>query len=173
MAMHLWESGAVKVSMEHPFVWASGKKSLIYCDNRIMLRNTARRQDIAQRLAKRIKQNTPQKTTLAGVATAGIPYATMAADILARPLLYVRTHPKAHGLRKAVEGELAPGERVVLVEDVVSTADSCLQAARHLLEAGAQLMGIFALFSHELPRRKRQLDEFLSFFSQLRRPLRY
>lgn len=151
IAGYLWKGGAVQVCVEKPFVWSSGLRSPMYCDNRRLLSSVSQRADIATRLATIIKKEASDTASIAGVATAGIPYATMVADKLGRNLLYVRGKAKRHGLQSAVEGKVIPKEPVVLVEDVISTGSSCLQAAGHLMETGMVLQGIFAIFSYELP----------------------
>lgn len=150
LAAALLDAGAVRLSPERPFTWASGLKSPIYCDNRQLLGRPELRQQIAADLVTRARALAP--TLIAGTATAGIPWAALVADALALPMAYVRAEPKKHGMGRQVEGPSARGHRVVLLEDLISTGGSSLRCAEALREEGAELLQVLALFSYGLDR---------------------
>jgi orotate phosphoribosyltransferase len=133
-----------------PFTWASGLKSPIYCDNRQLLGVTAVRDQIVVALAAHSAALNP--TLIAGAATAGVPWAAMVADRLKLPMAYVRPTPKNHGMGRQVEGPLAQGHRVVLIEDLISTGMSSLKCAEALKAEGAEVPAVLALFSYGLPQ---------------------
>ena len=160
VAQHLWASGAVQINTEKPFRWASGCLSPIYCDSRLLLSRPVYRSFVARCLTEKIKKEAGGATGVAGVATAGIPYATLVAEALGSELLYVRSQKKKHGLQRTIEGSVPAGQAVVLVEDVVSTGGSCLRAAQHVEEAGMKLLGIFCVFSYETSLLKENLEAF-------------
>lgn len=142
---------AVTFSPQKPYHWASGIVSPIYTDNRKTIGFPTVRTHIADGLAQLISEHFPAATVIAGVATAGIPHAALVADRLGLPMNYVRPKPKDHGTGRQVEGQLEPGDRVVLVDDLISTGGSVLQAAQAVREAGAEVLGVAAIFSYELP----------------------
>lgn len=146
----LLDAGAVKLSPRTPFTWASGLKAPIYCDNRQLLGFPALRRGIADALAARAQEASP--TLLAGTSTAGIPWAALVAERLELPLAYVRPEPKRHGMGRQVEGPLAQGHRVVLVEDLISTGGSSLKCVEALRAEGGEVVRVLALFSYGLPR---------------------
>ena len=133
-----------------PFTWASGLKSPIYCDNRQLLGFPAIRNQIVEALVAQARALAP--TLVAGAATAGVPWSAMVADRLGLPTAYVRPTPKDHGMGRQVEGPLAKGHRVVLVEDLISTGGSSLKCAEALRAEGAEVPAVLALFSYSLPR---------------------
>ena len=157
-AKHLLEIEAVFLKPEEPFTWASGIKSPIYCDNRMTLGFPKVRRAIAKGLAAEIKANYPDVDVIAGTATAGIPHAAFIAEELDLPMIYVRSEPKKHGKGKQIEGPLAPGKKVVMIEDLISTAGSCLKAAKAVEEAGSEVIAIAAIFTYELAAAQRNLE---------------
>lgn len=142
---------AVKLSPGKPFTWASGWKSPIYCDNRKVLSHPFVRDFIKSELCSVIFEQFPEADGIAGVATAGIAWGAMAADQLKLPFLYVRPKPKEHGLGNQVEGELQPGQRLLVIEDLVSTGKSSLQACEALRDAGAEIVGMLSIFDYGFP----------------------
>ncbi len=151
VADKLLQVRAVKLSPDQPFTWASGWKSPIYCDNRKVLAHPYERDYLKSELANVIFESYPDAAVLAGVATAGIPWGAMAADQLKLPFCYVRPKPKVHGLGNQIEGDLQPGQSVVVVEDLVSTGKSSLQVVEVLRSAGVDVMGMVALFTYGFP----------------------
>ena len=149
LASALLDAGAVRLSPEAPFTWASGMKAPIYCDNRQLLGHPESRAAIADVLAARAAEARP--TLIAGTSTAGIPWAAFVADRLGLPMAYVRPEPKAHGMGRQVEGPRADGHRIVLVEDLLSTGGSSLRCAEALRAEGGTVLEILALFSYGLP----------------------
>ena len=139
---------AVKLNLHKPFVWASGWNSPIYCDNRKSLGYPQIRSFIKESLAQRIKQEFPEAESIAGVATAGIPQGALVADLMELPFLYVRSKPKGHGLENLIEGWYQSGQRIVLVEDLVSTGGSSLKAVEALRKAGLEVLGLASIFSY-------------------------
>lgn len=148
VAAFLLETEAVKLSPEKPFKWSSGWNSPIYCDNRVTLSFPYIRSYIKQQLAELIKQHYPGAEAIAGVATAGIAQGALVADLLEMPFLYVRPEPKKHGMGNQIEGKLLAGQQVVLVEDLVSTGGSSLKAAEAVKAAGADVIGMAAIFTY-------------------------
>lgn len=146
----LLEVGAVRLQPMDPFTWASGLKSPIYCDNRQLMGFPAIRDQIVEALVARSSALAP--TLIAGAATAGVPWAAMVADRLKLPLAYVRPTPKNHGMGRQVEGPMAKGHRVVLIEDLISTGMSSLKCAEALRAEGAEVPAVLALFSYGLPQ---------------------
>ncbi|WP_270332749.1 orotate phosphoribosyltransferase [Ligilactobacillus acidipiscis] len=150
IAEALLDIEAVKLSPAAPFTWASGIKSPIYCDNRLTISYTAIRKEIANGIADLIRQNYPSAEVIAGTATAGIPHAAWVADILELPLIYVRSKPKDHGKGKQTEGVLRENQKVVLIDDLLSTGGSVLKAATALENENAVVLGVVGIFSYEL-----------------------
>ena len=148
VAAFLLETEAVKLSPDQPFKWSSGWNSPIYCDNRVTLSFPYIRSYIKQQLAELIKQHYPEAEAIAGVATAGIAQGALVADLLEMPFLYVRPEPKKHGMGNQIEGKLLAGQKVVLVEDLVSTGGSSLKAAEAVKAAGAEVIGMAAIFTY-------------------------
>lgn len=151
-ARFLLDVGAVRLRPEQPFQWASGWKSPIYCDNRVTLSDPAVRQFITRHLAALVRQHYPQAGAVAGVATAGIPQGVLVAEALELPFLYVRPKPKEHGMGNQIEGRLAEGQQVVVVEDLISTGGSSLRAVEALRAAGAGVLGMVAIFTYGFPQ---------------------
>jgi orotate phosphoribosyltransferase len=148
VAEKLLQVQAVKLSPDQPFTWASGWKSPIYCDNRKVLSFPYVRDFIKSELCSVIFEQYPEATVLAGVATAGIPWGAMAADQLKLPFIYVRPKPKEHGLGNQIEGALEPGQRVLVIEDLISTGKSSLQVVDVLKAAGAEIVGMISIFNY-------------------------
>jgi orotate phosphoribosyltransferase len=139
---------AIKLSTEKPFTWASGWKSPIYCDNRLSLSFPEIRSAIRDGLMQAIKQNFFTVESIAGVATAGIAQGVLVADAMSLPFLYVRPKPKDHGMENLIEGRIVKNQKVVLVEDLVSTGGSSLKAAAALRDAGFDVLGMVCIFSY-------------------------
>ena len=148
VAEFLLQIKAIKLQPNNPFTWASGWRSPIYCDNRVTLSYPAIRTYIRQQLAALIQEEFGSVDAIAGVATAGIPQGVLVAQELGMPFIYVRAKPKEHGTAKMIEGEIVPGQRVALVEDLISTGKSSLQAVDALREAGYNVAGLAAIFTY-------------------------
>jgi len=148
IAEKLLQAGAVQLSPQQPFTWASGWKSPIYCDNRKILSFPFIRDFIKSEMCNIIFEQFPDADLLAGVATAGIAWGAMAADQLKLPFLYVRPKPKEHGLSNQIEGYYEPHQKVVIVEDLISTGKSSLQVAEVLKKAGVEVLGMVAIFTY-------------------------
>ncbi|MBC2185992.1 orotate phosphoribosyltransferase [Listeria sp. FSL L7-0229] len=150
---------AVFLKPNEPFTWASGIKSPIYCDNRLTLGFPKVRQFIAQSLAEKIQQTFGEVDVVAGTATAGIPHAAWVSDLLDLPMVYVRSKAKEHGKGNQIEGPIEKGQKVVVIEDLISTGGSSLKAVEALEEAGAEVVGIAAIFTYGLDKGKKLLEE--------------
>lgn len=148
LAGALLEIGAFRLRPDAPFQWASGWQSPVYCDNRQTLSYPQLRSQIAQALVGLVQAHFPQAGAVAGVATAGIPQGALVADRLGLPFAYVRSTPKAHGMGNQIEGQLQPGVPIVVVEDLVSTGKSSLQAVQALREAGHSVAGLVCIFTY-------------------------
>lgn len=142
---------AVFLSPNEPFTWASGLKSPIYCDNRITMSYPKVRKAIAQGLAEKIKQAFPDVEVIAGTATAGIPHAAWVAEILDLPMVYIRSKAKDHGKGNQIEGRIFEGQKMVVIEDLISTGQSVLEATEAAKREGANVLGVAAIFTYELP----------------------
>lgn len=142
---------AVSLNPTQPFTWASGIKSPIYCDNRITMSYPAIRRDIAKGLANKIKQHYPDVEVIAGTATAGIPHAAWVAELLDLSMVYIRSKAKDHGKGNQIEGRIQDHQKMVLIEDLISTGGSVLEAAQAASNEGAQVLGVAAIFTYELP----------------------
>lgn len=148
VAEKLLQVGAVKLRPEQPFTWASGWKSPVYCDNRRVLSFPYIRDFIKSEMCNRIFDLYPDTDLLAGVATAGIPWGAMAADQLKLPYIYVRPKPKEHGMGNQIEGFFEKGQKVIVVEDLVSTGKSSLQVVDVLRAAGMEVEGMVSIFTY-------------------------
>lgn len=148
VAEKLVQVQAIKLKPSTPFTWASGWKSPIYCDNRKILSFPYIRDFIKSELCNKIFESYPQAELLAGVATAGIPWGIMAADQLKLPFIYVRPKPKEHGLGNQIEGAFEPGQRVLVIEDLISTGKSSLQVVDVLRDAGIEVVGMVSIFTY-------------------------
>ena len=148
IATDLLRIKAVFLRPAEPFTWASGIKSPIYCDNRLTLSDVAVREDVENGLMTLIKQHYPEVEILMGTATAGIAHAAIVATKMGLPMGYVRSGAKDHGRQNQIEGNLLPGQKVVVVEDLISTAGSCLEVVDVLRTAGANVLGIVSIFTY-------------------------
>lgn len=151
IAEKLLQVKAVQLNPTQPYTWASGWKSPIYCDNRKVLSFPYVRDYIKSELCNVIFEKFDSAVLLAGVATAGIPWGAMAADQLKLPFIYVRPKPKEHGLGNQIEGEATPGQKVLVIEDLVSTGKSSLQAVDALQEKGLEIVGMVSIFNYGFP----------------------
>jgi orotate phosphoribosyltransferase len=158
-AHFLLDLGAVKLSPAEPFTWSSGWRSPIYCDNRVTLSSPEARSFLKKELAQLIKNHFPGCEGVAGVATAGIAQGALVADVLDLPYAYIRPEPKGHGLGKQIEGYLSPGQKLVLVEDLISTGGSSIKAAQAAQAAGAEVLGVIAIFDYGFPQAKKAFTE--------------
>ncbi|MBR5327261.1 MAG: orotate phosphoribosyltransferase [Paludibacteraceae bacterium] len=152
IAEDLLKIKAVFLRPNEPFTWASGIKSPIYCDNRLTLSDTQVRNDVENGLAQLIKEHYPQVEVLMGTSTAGIAHAAITATILDLPMGYVRSGAKDHGRGNQIEGKLLPGQKVVVVEDLISTGGSCIEVVNVLREAGAEVLGIVSIFTYGMKK---------------------
>lgn len=159
VAEKLLQVGAVRLRPAEPFTWASGWKSPIYCDNRKILGFPYQREFIKSELCNLVFQRFPEAELLAGVATAGIAWGAMAADQLKLPFAYVRPKPKEHGLGNQIEGHVEAGQKVLVVEDLISTGKSSLLVVDVLRSAGVEVIGMVALFSYGFPQAEAALAE--------------
>jgi len=150
---------AVFFRPEEPFVWASGIKSPVYCDNRLILSDPAVRSQVEEELAEMIRREYPAAQALMGTSTAGIAHASIAAQLLGLPMGYVRSGAKDHGRKNQIEGRLEPGWKVVVVEDLISTAGSALEVAEILRREGAQVLGIASIFTYGMTKGRRRLEQ--------------
>jgi len=148
VAEFLLQIKAIKLQPNNPFTWASGWKSPIYCDNRITLSHPAIRTYIRQKLTELVQEKFGSVSVVAGVATAGIPQGVLVAQELGLPFIYVRSKAKEHGTGSLIEGEFSPGQRVVVVEDLISTGKSSLQAVNALRDAGCEVAGLVGIFNY-------------------------
>lgn len=148
VARMLLEIKAIKLDQDNPFTWASGWKSPIYCDNRKSLSYPEVRTYIKKALSQEIRSTYPEVEVIAGVATAGIPQGALVAEELGLPFVYVRSKPKEHGMENLIEGELKSGSKVVVIEDLISTGGSSLKAVEDLKKAGAEVLGMAAIFTY-------------------------
>ncbi|MDY5859233.1 MAG: orotate phosphoribosyltransferase [Porphyromonas sp.] len=151
IAQKLIEVEAVKLQPQKPFTWASGWKSPIYCDNRKTLSFPALRSLIKLELARVIAEQFPEAEAVAGVATGAIAQGALVADVLGLPFSYIRSAPKDHGMENLIEGELRPGAKVVIVEDLISTGGSSLKAVEAVRKHGAEVLGMVAIYTHGFP----------------------
>ena len=159
VAAQLLKIKAVKLQPANPFTWASGWKSPIYCDNRKTLSYPAVRTFIKLELARVISEKYENADAIAGVATGAIAQGALVADLLGLPFVYIRATPKDHGLENLIEGELKPGSKVVIVEDLVSTGGSSLKAVEAVRNFGCEVIGMVAIFTHGFPVATQQFKE--------------
>ena len=152
IAKDLLSIKAVFFRPEEPFTWASGIKSPVYCDNRLTLTAPEVRNDVENALAETIRANYPDVEVLMGTSTAGIAHAAITAHIMGLPMGYVRSGAKDHGRQNQIEGKLLPGQKVVVVEDLISTGGSVIEVVNVLLEAGAEVLGIVSIFTYGMKK---------------------
>ncbi len=158
IAKDLLSIKAVFFRPEEPFTWASGIKSPVYCDNRLTLTAPAVRNDVENGLAEAIKKNYPDVEVLMGTSTAGIAHAAITAHLMDLPMGYVRSGAKDHGRQNQIEGKLEPGQKVVVVEDLISTGGSVLEVVDVLREAGAEVLGIVSIFTYGMKKGIERLE---------------
>ena len=158
IAKDLLKIGAVFFRPDEPFTWASGIKSPVYCDNRLTLTAPEVRLDVENGLAALIREYYPEAEVLMGTSTAGIAHAAITAHILNMPMGYVRSGAKDHGRQNQIEGKLEPGQKVVVVEDLISTGGSVLEVVNVLREAGAQVLGIVSIFTYGMKKGLERLQ---------------
>ena len=159
IARHLLSIGAVFLRPDEPFVWASGIKSPIYCDNRLILTAPEARNEVEQAIADTVRREYPEAQVLRGTATAGIAHAAIAAHLLGLPMGYVRSGSKDHGRKNQIEGKLTPGEKVVVIEDLISTGGSVLDTVAALRAAGAEVLGVISIFTYGMAKGRQRLAE--------------
>lgn len=159
IAKDLLSIGAVFLRPEQPFTWASGIKSPIYCDNRLTLSDVAVRKDVEKGLSDLIKEHYPDAQILMGTATAGIAHAAICAEILGLPMGYVRSGAKDHGRANQIEGKLEKGQKVVVVEDLISTGGSVIECVDVLRQAGAEVLGVVSIFTYGMKKGLVRLEE--------------
>lgn len=159
IAKELLRIKAVFFRPEEPFTWASGIKSPVYCDNRLILSDPLARDKVESSIAETVKKNYPEAEALMGTSTAGIAHAAIAAHILGIPMGYVRGSAKDHGRQNRIEGKLTSGEKVVVIEDLISTGGSVIDVVEALREAGADVLGIVSIFTYGMERGVKRLAE--------------
>ncbi len=159
LAEKLLKVSAIKLQPDNPFTWASGWNSPIYTDNRITLSYPEVRSFIKVELCRLILEHFPQVEAIAGVATGAIAQGALVADTLGLPYVYVRSSPKDHGLENLIEGNLVPGQKVVVVEDLISTGGSSLKAVAAIRNAGCEVAGMVAMFSYGFPVAKKAFKD--------------
>ena len=159
IAKELLSIGAVFLRPQQPFIWASGIKSPIYCDNRLTLSAPRVREKIEAGLAELVRTKFPECTVLMGTSTAGIAHAAITATILDLPMGYVRSGAKDHGRTNRIEGKLEKGDKVVVVEDLISTGGSCIEVVDALREAGGDVLGIVSIFTYGMRRGIERIAE--------------
>lgn len=152
IAKELLKIKAVFLSPDKPFTWASGIKSPIYCDNRLILTAPATRNIVEQAIADKVRELYPDAEVLMGTSTAGIAHAAIAAHILGMPMGYVRGSAKDHGRNNRIEGRLEKGQKVVVIEDLISTGGSCIEVVEALREAGAEVLGVISIFTYGMKK---------------------
>ena len=152
IAKDLLSIGAVFLRPSEPFTWASGIKSPIYCDNRLTLSDVAVRKDVENGLAEIVRRHYPEAEVLMGTSTAGIAHAAITATILDLPMGYVRGGAKDHGRQNRIEGRLEKGQKVVVIEDLISTGGSCFEVVEALREEGAEVLGVASIFTYGMKK---------------------
>ena len=159
IAKDLLSIQAVFLRPDEPFTWASGIKSPIYCDNRLTLTSPEVRTHVEEGLAEVIRKEYPDVEVLMGTSTAGIAHAAIVGHIMGLPMGYVRSGAKDHGRNNQIEGKLVPGQKVVVVEDLISTAGSCIEVVNVLREAGAEVLGIVSIFTYGMKKGLERMAE--------------
>ena len=158
IAKDLLSIGAVFFRPEEPFTWASGIKSPVYCDNRLTLTAPQVRNDVENGLAENVKRYYPDCEVLMGTSTAGIAHAAIVGHLLGLPMGYVRSGAKDHGRKNQIEGKLLPGQKVVVVEDLISTGGSVIEVVNVLREAGAEVLGVVSIFTYGMKKGLERLE---------------
>ncbi|MBE6623625.1 MAG: orotate phosphoribosyltransferase [Ruminococcaceae bacterium] len=158
IAKDLLKIKAVFFRPEEPFTWASGIKSPVYCDNRLTLTAPEVRIDVEKGLAETVKKYFPEAEVLMGTSTAGIAHAAITAHLLDMPMGYVRSGAKDHGRQNQIEGKLEPGQKVVVIEDLISTGGSVIEVVNVLREAGAEVLGVASIFTYGMKKGLERLE---------------
>ena len=159
VAQTLLDIGAVFLRPDEPFTWASGIKSPVYCDNRLILSSPKHRTVVEKAIAQTVRQEFPECEILMGTSTAGIAHAAIAADFLGMPMGYVRSGAKTHGRENKIEGRLLRKQKVVVIEDLISTGGSAIEVVNTLRAAGAEVLGIVSIFTYNMKRSEERLAE--------------
>lgn len=159
LAEHLLQIKAIQLNTQEPFTWTSGIKSPVYCDNRKLLSYPLVRDFVRDGFVALVKEYFPTTDYIAGVATAGIPHGAIVADALNLPFVYVRSKPKEHGLSNTIEGDLKHGSRVLVVEDTISTGGSSLKAVADLRAAGAEVIGMIAIYKYGFEEAHQRFED--------------
>lgn len=159
IAARLLQIKAIQLNLQTPYTWASGWKSPIYCDNRKVLSYPAIRNIVKDSFAGLFNDHFPQANTIAGVATAGIPHGAILADVLQLPFIYVRSSAKAHGMQNKIEGTINENAKVLVIEDLISTGKSSLDAVQAIRNAGAEVCGLAAIFTYGFPLAAERFKE--------------
>lgn len=159
IAKDLLKIKAVFFRPDEPFTWASGIKSPVYCDNRLILTAPEVRNDVEEGLAKLVKEHYPDVEVLMGTSTAGIAHAAIVGHLMDLPMGYVRSGAKDHGRQNQIEGRLEKGQKVVVVEDLISTGGSCIEVVNVLREAGAEVLGVVSIFTYGMQKGLTRLAE--------------
>ncbi len=159
IAESLLKINAVSLSLNPPFTWVSGIKSPIYCDNRLFISYVEERKKVVDAFIEKIKDSGLDFNVVAGTATSAIPFAAWISEKLSLPMVYVRAEKKQHGRGKSVEGKLNKGDKVIVIEDLISTGKSSVQVVKNLREEGAEVVGVFSIFSYQF---KKAEDNFAS-----------
>ncbi|NOZ13937.1 MAG: orotate phosphoribosyltransferase [Acidobacteria bacterium] len=159
IAKALLKINAVALSLNPPFTWVSGLRSPIYCDNRLLISHPAERNLVVRRFVEEIRSMEQQPDCIAGTATSGIPFAAWVADRMNLPMCYVRAEKKAHGKGKAIEGDIRKGEKILVIEDLISTGKSSVAVVRNLLAAEVKVTGVISIFSYEMKKAESNFKE--------------
>ena len=159
VAKRLLAINTIKIQPDNPFTWASGWKAPIYCDNRKVLSFPETRTFICSQFVRLVREKYPNVEAIAGVATGAIAHGVLVAEALQLPFIYVRSKPKGHGLENLIEGDIQPGTKVVVIEDLISTGGSSLGAAEAVRNYGAEVIGMLAIFSYNFPLAAKNFEE--------------
>lgn len=159
IASILLDLKAVSLSPRDPFTWASGLRSPIYCDNRLIISTVEERRQVVRAFVDLIHEMNWKPKAIAGTATAGIPHAAWIAEAMSLPMIYIRSSEKKHGKQNLIEGRLAEGTEIVVIEDLISTGGSSVAAANAAIEAGAKVLGVAAIFQYGMDKAKQRFDE--------------
>ncbi|MEI7523679.1 MAG: orotate phosphoribosyltransferase [Mariniphaga sp.] len=159
VAKRLLAIDTIKIQPDIPFTWASGWKSPIYCDNRKVLSFPETRTFICNEFVKLVREKYPNAEAIAGVATGAIAHGVLVAEALQLPFIYVRSKPKGHGLENLIEGDIQPGTKVVVIEDLISTGGSSISAAEAIRNFGAEVLGMLAIFSYNFPLAAQNFED--------------
>ncbi|SEP55601.1 orotate phosphoribosyltransferase [Piscibacillus halophilus] len=159
IAKQLIKIGALKLNTEKYFTWTSGIQSPIYCDNRLIISYPEVREEVIEAMVNKIKETYKDVDVIAGCATAGIPHAAWVADRLNLPMVYVRDKAKKHGLNNQIEGRINKGDRILIIEDLISTGGSSIKAANAATDAGGHVLGILSIFSYNMKKSLENMKE--------------